>query len=262
MAEGLEAARAALRARQGGGARYDAAHAPARELDWARRGTAYFARMLNGLSDAALDEPTRIAGVSRRQMVAHVGYHARLLSEIVAWARSGAASRFPLDATLNAEDIRRQATQPVRALRNLFAHSAVHLNVEWRDLSDAQWDASVQDRAGRPIAIRNTPWRRALAVWLHAIDLGNGGRFDDLPPDFVKALIQDAATQSAPNDDRPFTVVERGDRIEIGDHAGTTVSGRAADIARWLSGRGAKRLQCSGDARPDVLTPPASLIGL
>lgn len=262
MTDSLEAARAALQARQGEGARYDAANAPARELDWARRGTAYFARMLNGLSDAALDEPSRIPGVSRRVVVAHVGYHARLLSEIVASARSGSDERFPAEAAVDAEDVARRVTQPARALRNLFAHAAVHLNVEWRDLTDPQWDASVQDRARRTIAIRDTPWRRARAVWLHAIDLGSGGRFADLPADFVRALIDDAATQEARGGGRAFAVVDRGETIEIGGNAGVTISGRPPDIARWLTGRGAQRLQCAGGALPEVPTGPATLVGL
>ena len=69
MTDSLEAARAALQARQGEGARYDAATAPARDLDWARRGTAYFARMLNGLSDAALDTGMQGMPEARRRRV-------------------------------------------------------------------------------------------------------------------------------------------------------------------------------------------------
>jgi uncharacterized protein (TIGR03083 family) len=186
----------------------------------------------NDLSDAALDEPSRIPGVSRRVIVAHVGYHTRLLSELVAWARSGAGGHFPAEAAVNEEDVRRRATQPARALRNLVAHSAVHLNVEWRDLSDAQWDASVRDRAGRTIDIRSKPWRRAVAVWLHAVDLSNGGRFADLPRDLVKKLIHGFAAQDAPDDGHPFTFIERGEIVEIRDNARVTVNCRAADIAR------------------------------
>ena len=68
MNQTLEEARAALRELQGRGARYDAAAAPARELDWARRGTAYFARLLNNLSDEDLDAPSALPGVSRRYL--------------------------------------------------------------------------------------------------------------------------------------------------------------------------------------------------
>ncbi|MBO6638743.1 MAG: maleylpyruvate isomerase N-terminal domain-containing protein [Roseitalea sp.] len=190
MSDTLDEARAALRQRQGAGARYDADNAPARELDWARRGTAYFARLLNGLSDADLDAPSRLDGLSRCHIVAHVGYHARTLSRVASWARHGAGQPMPHPMPVDADDTAARATQPARALRNLFAHSAVHLNVEWRDLETTHWDAVVTDNEGHSLAVRDTPWLRARAVWLHAIDLGAGGRLADAPTGLAARLPQ------------------------------------------------------------------------
>ncbi|MEM6460714.1 MAG: maleylpyruvate isomerase N-terminal domain-containing protein [Pseudomonadota bacterium] len=193
MTDALEEARAALRLRQGGGARYDAANAPARELDWARRGTAYFARLLNGLDDRQLDRPSALEGVSRRFLVAHVGYHARALSKIVGWARQRPEKTMPDPMLVDAESVERQSTQPARALRFLFAHTQVHLNVEWRDLTDTQWDLAVVDVEGRSLAVRSTAWLRARAVWLHALELDAGGRLIDAPADFVSCLTDQVA---------------------------------------------------------------------
>lgn len=183
MNQTLEEARAALRDRQGRGARYDTAAAPARELDWARRGTAYFARLLNNMSDEDLDAPSALAGISRRYLVAQIGYQARRLSEIVAWARSGQAEAFPEAVEVTGDVMALGLTLPARALRYLFEHSEVHLNVEWRDLSDAGWDARVIDAAGRSVAIRETPIIRARALWSNAVNLGVGGRIADMPAD-------------------------------------------------------------------------------
>src|SRR5277367_5455137 len=58
-------ARTRLRERQGAGARYDAPTAPAADLLLARRGTAYFARQLNALSDIELDGPSALAKQTR-----------------------------------------------------------------------------------------------------------------------------------------------------------------------------------------------------
>lgn len=190
VTDGLDAARAALRQRQGAGARYDAANAPACELSWARRGTAYFARLLNALSDADLDAPSAVEGVPRREIVAHVGYHARAVSEIIAWARQHPGLPLPTGTFPAAGDIRRKATQPARALRNLFAHAEIHLNVEWRDLDETQWDAVVEDAGGQRFAIRETPWMRARVIWLHALDLDAGGRLADVPPDLAEHMAQ------------------------------------------------------------------------
>jgi maleylpyruvate isomerase len=89
-------ARAALRLRQGVGARYDAASAPAEDLLLARRGTAYFARRLAALDDGALDGSAARGGVSRRWVIAQLGYHARDMAQRVASGR-GAMIR-PLNA--------------------------------------------------------------------------------------------------------------------------------------------------------------------
>lgn len=182
------AARARLRERLGAGARYDAPAAPHRELSWARRGTAYFARKLNELSDADLDGSALVAGWSRRHVVAHVGYHARKLSRLVEAARKGAAEEtLPESEPLN-EDINFGSTLPAHALRYLFAHSEVHLNVEWRDLHAEGWRAAVRNLAGEMIQIQDTPRLRALEVWQMAINLANGGRYADVPPELLKEL--------------------------------------------------------------------------
>lgn len=181
-------ARARLRERLGTGARYDSPNAPHRELSWARRGTAYFARKLNELSDKDLDGAALVFGWRRRHVIAHVGYQARQLSRLVEAARSGAAEeRWPESEPLN-EDVDFGSTLPAHALRYLFAHSEVHLNVEWRDLHDDGWNAAIKDLSGRLVQIRDTPWLRAREIWQMAVALGNGGRPADFPPELAEAL--------------------------------------------------------------------------
>ncbi|WP_052210821.1 maleylpyruvate isomerase N-terminal domain-containing protein [Rhizobium rhizogenes] len=181
MSQHEEEARAALRARQGAGARYDAPTAPANELDWARRGTAYFARLLMNLSDGALAGPSKIAGVDRRWLVAAIGLQARMLAEAVAWVRSNSSHHLPFDLAVDRQEIALAATLPCQALRNLFAHSEVHLNVEWRDLADDDWSGWAEDRNGKRLAVSATPKIRAIRLWNCAIQLDAGGRSSDIP---------------------------------------------------------------------------------
>lgn len=250
-----EAPRAELRARQGAGARYDAANAPAKELAWARRGTAYFARKLNELSDDELYEPSLIPGWIRAHVAAHIGYNARALSRLVEWARSGVEAPMYPSEEARAAEVELGATLPARALRNLFHHAEVHLNVEWRDLSDAGWDVEVRDMDRRAISVRETAWMRAREVWTHAVDLANGGSFNDFPPDFVDALIANVIAEGERRGEdgsvtlRPF---DRRTPIVIGSGEGAIVSGRAADLARWLTGRGARGLESSTGALPEL----------
>ncbi|WGW04760.1 DinB family protein [Tropicibacter oceani] len=161
---------AELKARQGTGARYDAPNAPAEDLLLARRGTAYFARKLNELTDRDLDHG------NRRQIIAKVSYDARALAGLMAALRGGWHAADPRREALPRE-IAFGAALPAHALRHLFHHTEVHLNVEWRDLSAADWDRPLP---GGGIA-RELPLQRAKALWLAAIDLGNGGRERDMP---------------------------------------------------------------------------------
>ncbi len=177
----LDAARAALRARQGRGARHDAPEAPARDLALARRGTAYFARLLNALADADLHLPSRRPGQSRAHLIAEIALEARAISRQVEAVTAGQAPP-PLwpDATARAAEIDLAATLPARALRHLFDHAAIHLDVVWRDLPGQGWAC---DTPAGPL--RATPRTRAAQLWLGALDLGNGGQLRDLPTDLI-----------------------------------------------------------------------------
>ncbi len=176
-----QSARDALRARQGTGARYDAPDAPHADLLFARRGAAYFARKLNALQDADLNAPSLRDGWSRRHLIAHAGYHARAMARLVEAARTGIHQEMHSSEQARLDEIELGATLPDRALRSLVYHATIHLDVEWRDLVDAQWDTALRLSDGRQIAARDTPRLRALEIWQCAVDLGNGGRTADIP---------------------------------------------------------------------------------
>ncbi|HYJ48344.1 MAG TPA: maleylpyruvate isomerase N-terminal domain-containing protein, partial [Microbacterium sp.] len=114
-----------------------------------RRGQAYWARKLNELRDDEFDAPSLLPGWSRRHLVAHVGFNARAVARLVEWARTGVETPMYDSDTQREEEIDFGATLPVEALRNLAAHAAVHLNVEWRDLPADAWSAEVRTAQGR-----------------------------------------------------------------------------------------------------------------
>lgn len=256
-----DAVHEALRERLGKGARYDAAAAPARELAWARRGTAYFARKLNELTDDALDGPSLIPGQSRRHIAALVGYQARWLALAIEEARTGTAVEIP-DIAGQADQIALGATLPTRALRNLFDHAEIHLNVEWRDLTDADWEKSVRDLDGDMVPVRDTAWQRARAIWVHAVDLDNGGSFVDFPADVLDGLrdgIVDHWRQGTGLPDLTLRATDRTAPVTLG--AGTVVvEGTTPDLVRWLAGRGARRLRSSQSELPALPAGPC-LVG-
>lgn len=196
----LDEARKSLRERQGLGARYDAPGAPAQELDWARRGTAFFARKLNELSNSDLSQDSAVAGWTRRHVIAATGYHARMLARAAEAAHTGRTiALYDHDGQRDAE-IEDGATLAPDALRHLVDHAAVHLNVVWRDLATTDWDRPLPYPA-MPSA-RAQPWIRAKQVWLRALDLRNGASPRDFPRDFLARLQEERGGDPArPGDD-------------------------------------------------------------
>jgi maleylpyruvate isomerase len=230
-------AREALRLRQGAGARYDAPTAPAETLAWARLGSAYFARVLNDLPDAALGEASVLPGWTRAHVVAHVGYNARALVRLVEWARTGEVTPMYTSAKQRDAEIERGSTLPAQALRHLAAHAAIHLDVEWRDLPGAAWTTPVVTAQGRTVPVSETAWMRTREVWVHAIDLADVARgvtpsFADVPAAVLERL----------RDDILGTWARRGEPVDV-----SSVRATLPDLVRWLTGRGRNRLTTAGD---------------
>lgn len=241
-----EDARAALRLRLGPGARYDDASAPAADLLWARLGTAYFARRLNQLTDADLTADTERA-LQIRTIVCSVSHEARALAQVAEVARTGhcLAEREPCESV--AEALALAVTLPAAAIRHLFKHSAVHLNVEWRDLDSRGWDAFVSCAGGQQMHVRATVWQRARSIWLKAVDLGNGGSFRDLPPAFAEALLSEASGSWRGHEAFLLSASDRDLSLAFGQPATSlVVRGKLADLARWITGRGAHGVTATG----------------
>lgn len=193
-------------------------------LDWllqARRGTAYFARKLNELSDAELATDSALAGWSRKHLVAHVGYNARALARLVEWAATGVETPMYASTSARGEEIALGATLSPIALRNLFDHAAIHLNVEWRDLPADRWTHEVRTAQGRTVPVSETVWLRCREVWIHAVDLANGARFTDLPNPVLRRLHTEI----------PALWESRGETFVVPE-------GSLADQVQWMSGRG------------------------
>jgi maleylpyruvate isomerase len=159
----------------------------AAELLLARRGQSFFARKVNELSDAQLREPSATAGWTRAHVIARVSLDAREIARAIEELRAG--SDEPRIAAVDEHAVGFTATLPAEALRNLAAHTAVHLNVEWRDLPEDGWTRSVGLSSGGRITAADTVRRRAQELWSRAIDLDNGARIYDVPPEIRSDLL-------------------------------------------------------------------------
>jgi maleylpyruvate isomerase len=88
-------------------------------------------------------------------------------------------------------------------------------------------------------------WLRTREVWLHLVDLGSGVSVESWPGDLVDALLEDVTTTMNGRDDAPSWVLQATDRERIwrigsgaaDDLTYREVSGKAADLLAWLTGR-------------------------
>lgn len=220
------------------------------DLLQARRGTAFFARKLNELTDEELDGGTRLPGWTRRHVVAHVGYNARAIARLIEWAATGVETPMYSSPEARSHEIEFGSTLTPIALRNLFDHSAVHLSVEWRDLPDADWSNEVRTAQGRTVPASETAWMRTREVWMHAVDLDNGATFNDIPAPVLERLLKDITSAwRTRGSDSGLLIKVSGTNLTFGDTSAadpTIVTGPLPAVVEWAAGRGSSGVAAAG----------------
>lgn len=228
----------------------------AERLLTARHGTSYFAQRLAELSDEDLDGRTLLAGWTRRHLLAHVGYNAAALCRLLDWAATGVETPMYESAEQRGREIEEGSTLSSAALRNLFDHTVARLDQKWRHLPASAWDAQVRTAQGRTVPAAETAWMRAREVWIHAVDLDNGGRFGDFPEIVLESLLTDIVGMWRRKNLGDGLVLEVTGTapIAVGQGLRTQViSGPLAAVVRWAAGRGAIGLSSDAPEPPPWL---------
>ncbi|MEU1213407.1 maleylpyruvate isomerase family mycothiol-dependent enzyme [Streptomyces sp. NPDC005791] len=225
---------------------------------WAQLATDHFVRAAD-LDDAGLDAPSTLPGWTRKHLVAHVAANADALGNLVHWAATGERTPMYSSPEERAAGIERGAGMPAAELTGWLRRSAEKLAASTAALGEAQWQSPVVTAQGRTVPATELPWMRSREVGVHAVDLGTGPTFADLPGDFLTALCDDVVGKRAketgsallleatdtgaswqlPGEDEPNLVV--GPLREITayltgrEHALTAPGGRSVPaLARWL----------------------------
>lgn len=205
----------------------------AQSLRWMTDGQAYFLDRLKLNSDEDVEGPSRLPGWTGRHLLSHLGHNARALGRLAHWAATGEPTPMYPGPEARAREIEAGAAWPVPRLRAFVEEEHDRLATALGRLTPGAWQADVVTAQGRTVPAGVIPWLRAREVWIHACDLPHGGDFADFPPDVTGALIDDALARRA------------GQGIDVTvrptDHPGSApgaITGTAADLARWLTGRG------------------------
>lgn len=225
-------------------------------LAWLDLGSAKVADAVRRISDADLDAPTALPGWTRRHLLAHLGFNAEALRRLVSWAATGTPSPMYASAAARNAEIEDGSRWEAQRLREFVAEHAAALRADLDALPAERWSAEVVTAQGRTVAATEIPWMRVREAAVHAVDLQAGVAFADLPEALCLALIDDVMARRATRGTDPaFGVDVAGRRWTVpGSGEPAAVTGSAAAVAQWLTGRGADGLATAPGQLP-ALTP-------
>jgi len=220
---------------------------PDQTLAWMHDGTKRLLADLATQSDGSLNAPTVLPGWTRRYLLSHVAANAVALRNLVHWARTGEERRMYASTEAHNADIAAGAELPAADLRAWIESSATALAGDLDELGDGPaWDAKVITAQGLTRSASEIPWMRVREVYIHAVDLGVGTSFEDLPAEFLTSLLDDVTVRRSSRGGGPALIVaasDTGGRWDVaGSGAPVPVTAPLPDLAAWLTGRPAPAL--------------------
>jgi maleylpyruvate isomerase len=184
--------------------------------------------------DSAVTEPSLLPGWSRGHLLTHLARHADAMVNLFTWVSTGVPTPAYPSPQARAEGIEAGAGRPLEAqLADLRAASA-RLTALAHDLPADRWAVQLPLDHGPQVAAR-IPWRRLREVEVHHVDLAAGYSPADWPESFAHRLLHDVA-DSLPGVDLTLHVDGLGHAMTLGA-GGPVITGSAANLAAWLSGR-------------------------
>ncbi|GMA40738.1 maleylpyruvate isomerase family mycothiol-dependent enzyme [Mobilicoccus caccae] len=210
-------------------------------LDLAHAGTEHFDRVLAALSDEDMDGPSAVPGWTRRHVIAHVGHNAFALARLVDWGRTGVENRMYASTDHRDAEIQEGAQLPPAEIRALAADGEQTLAAGWASLPEERWGERIVTAQGVDRPVSDTPWMRVREVWIHAVDLGTGASFSDIPADIQERLVAEIWglwDKREQNSGLALEITDGGSSFgERGDDV-VVVTGPLVGVTRWAAGRG------------------------
>ena len=209
------------------------------DLDTARRwwgdGERAVAGALQKLTDDDLREPSSLPGWTRAHVVAHLARNADALVNLCTWARTGIETPMYPSREVRDAGIETTAALATPDLRVDLRDGAARLAEAVAVLPEEAWDRPLRNMQGKPIPARDIPWMRAKEVWVHGVDLDAGLTFDEVPADFLAALMDDVLAVFASRDQTPDVTLVATDIERIWGSGAARVEGPVAALAAWLT---------------------------
>jgi maleylpyruvate isomerase len=155
---------------------------------WTAEGTELLLEGVAGLDEAGFAAPSLLPDWTRGQLIAHVAANADAVGNLVRWASTGVETPMYGSPQERAEGIAKGLTLSAAELDAWLRDSAAHLAEAMDALTEEQWRHEVVTVQGRTVPATEAPWMRSRELCVHAVDLGTGLTFADLPAGFNAAL--------------------------------------------------------------------------
>lgn len=196
-------------------------------------------RTVDGFTDDDWGAPTLLPGWTRAHVVAHLA----LNSEGLVAALGGVVAGEPVSMYSSQEgrdgDIEELAGAEPAELRDRMLAGVTEFDDAAAAVPEDRWGTSIERTPGsdRTFVAAATLGMRLREVEIHHADLGTGYPHREWPTAF-SAQVLDAMTKRGAVRE-PFTAAPTDlDGTWTFGQGGPTVSGSAADLAWWLTGRG------------------------
>lgn len=207
-------------------------------LRLAEQATEFFLAQVGVLDERSVHEPSLLPGWTRGHVITHVARNADGLTRLAGWARTGVEDPMYGERHPRNHDIEEGASRRLEAQVADVRDTSRRLADAFAGLSADAWSARVRTPHNE-VEAGFLPWMRAREVWLHALDLGVGATYQDLPAGFATRLLDEVARDLAGRPGMPALLLNAGDiLLEVqGSGSPIHVTGTPAAVACWLSGR-------------------------
>lgn len=195
-------------------------------------------RTVDALDDTAWAEPSALPAWTRAHVVAHLTLNAEGLAGALAGIVTGEPAPMYSSQDARDDEIAELAARDPGDLRTRMLGATTEFGDAMAAVPDDAWSARIERvPGGRTFRASSVPGMRLREIEIHHVDLAAGYSRDDWELSFATGLL-DAMTKRETAVE-PFRVhASDVDRTWTFGDGGPTVSGTAAALAWWLTGRG------------------------
>lgn len=185
---------------------------------------------------------SRCPGWTRGHVLTHVARNADALRNLLTWARTGNETPMYPSSEQRDADIAAGAGRSAAAHESDVEASAERFLDDLLALDPEHLGAQVRTGTGAVLVIHDLPYQRAREVVFHHVDLDAGYGFADAPQALVRRALVETGERLTRQGAGPLVLSasDTGQRVVVGETADPTdeVTGTAADLLTWASGRG------------------------